>query len=89
MVVQFSQIIANLKNNITVFDEHLFDVCEDSSKCEKRLRLAWHSPLEQLGFIGKSHGHTPELLEAMVAELIPLFLVLKMLRRFAKYMVAR
>ena len=26
---------ANIKHSITVFNEHLFDVCEDSSKCEK------------------------------------------------------
>ena len=40
MVVQCSQIFANIKHSITVFNEHLFDVCEDSSKCEKRLCLA-------------------------------------------------
>ena len=37
MVVQYSQMFANIKQSITVFNEHLFDVCEDSSKCEKRL----------------------------------------------------
>ena len=31
---------ANIKHSITVFNDHLFDVCEDSSKCEKRLCLA-------------------------------------------------
>ena len=29
--------LANIKHSINVFNEHLFDVCEDSSKCEKRL----------------------------------------------------
>ena len=36
MVVQCSQMFAN---SLTVFNEHLFDVCEDISKCEKRLCL--------------------------------------------------
>ena len=40
MVVQCSQMFANIKHSITVFNDHLFDVCEDSSKCEKRLCLA-------------------------------------------------
>ena len=40
MVVQCSQMFANIKHCITVFNEHLFDVCEDSSKCEKRFCLA-------------------------------------------------
>ena len=40
MVVQCSQMFANITHSITVFNEHLFDVCEDSSKCEKRLCLA-------------------------------------------------
>ena len=35
MVVQRSQMFANTKHSITVFNEHLCDVCEDSSKCEK------------------------------------------------------
>ena len=34
MVVQCSQMFANNKHSITVFNEHLFDVCEDSSKRE-------------------------------------------------------
>ena len=33
MVVQCSQIFATIEHSITVFNEHLFDVCEDSSKC--------------------------------------------------------
>ena len=37
MIVKCSQMFANIKRSITVFNEHLFDVCEDSSKCEKRL----------------------------------------------------
>ena len=44
MVVQCSQMFANIKHRITVFSEHLFDVCEDSSKCEKRLYLAGGLP---------------------------------------------
>ena len=40
MVVQCSQMFANIKHSITVFNEHLLDVCEDSPKCEKRLCLA-------------------------------------------------
>ena len=40
MVVQCSQLFANIRYSITVFNKHLFDVCEDSSKCEKRLCLA-------------------------------------------------
>ena len=40
MVVQYSQMFANIKHSITVFNEHLFDGCEDSSKCEKHLCLA-------------------------------------------------
>ena len=40
MVVQCSQMFANIKHSITTFNENLFDVCEDSSKCEKRLCLA-------------------------------------------------
>ena len=40
MVVQCSQMFANIKHSITVFNEHLFNVCGDSSKCEKRLSLA-------------------------------------------------
>ena len=31
---------ANIKHSIIVFNDHLFDVCEDSSKCEKRLCMA-------------------------------------------------
>ena len=42
MVVQCSQMFANIKHSMTVFNEHLFYVCEDSSKSEKRLCLAWH-----------------------------------------------
>ena len=34
MVVQYSQMFANTIHSITVFNEHLLDVCEDSSKCE-------------------------------------------------------
>ena len=41
MVVQCSRMLANIKHNITVINEHLFDVYENSSKCEKRLCLAW------------------------------------------------
>ena len=33
MVVQCSQTFANIKHIITVFHEHVLDVCEDSSKC--------------------------------------------------------
>ena len=40
IVVQCSQMFANIKQSITVFHEHLLDVCEDNSKCEKRLCLA-------------------------------------------------
>ena len=40
MVVQCSQMFENIFHSITVFNEYLFDVCEDSSKCEKRLCLA-------------------------------------------------
>ena len=40
MVVHCSQMFANIKHSITVLNEHLFDVCGDSSKCEKRLCLA-------------------------------------------------
>ena len=40
MVVQCSQMFVNIKPSITVFNKHFFDVCEDSSKCEKRLCLA-------------------------------------------------
>ena len=40
MVVQCSQMFADIKHSITFFNEHLFDVCEDSSKCEKHLCLA-------------------------------------------------
>ena len=40
MVVLCSQMFANIKHGITVFTEHLLDVCEDSSKSEKRLCLA-------------------------------------------------
>ena len=49
MVVQCSQMFANIQHSITVFNEHLFDVCADSSKCEKRLcpagrrQIGWHS----------------------------------------------
>ena len=32
--------LQTLKQCITVFHEHLFDVCEDSSRCEKRMCLA-------------------------------------------------
>ena len=32
MVVQCSQMFANIKHSIIVFNEHYFDVCEDSSK---------------------------------------------------------
>ena len=39
MAVQHSQMFANIKHSITVFNEHLFDVCEDSFKCEKGLCL--------------------------------------------------
>ena len=35
---------ANIKHSVTVFNEHLFDVCEDSSKCEKRLCLTGTGP---------------------------------------------
>ena len=34
-----SQMFANIRLSKTVFSEHLFDVCEDSSECEKRLCL--------------------------------------------------
>ena len=40
MVVHCSQMFANIKHSITVLNEHLFDVCEDRSKYEKRLCLA-------------------------------------------------
>ena len=40
MVVQCSQMFANIKYSINVFNEYLLDVCGDSSKCEKRLCLA-------------------------------------------------
>ena len=40
MVVQCSHMFANIKHIIPVFNENLLDVCEDSSKCEKRLCLA-------------------------------------------------
>ena len=40
MVVQCSQMFVNIKHSITVFNEHLFDVCKGSSKCEKRFCLA-------------------------------------------------
>ena len=43
---------ANIKYNITVFNEHLFDVCEYSSKCEKRLCLA--GPLLELFYNSRS-----------------------------------
>ena len=39
MVVECLQMFANIKHSITVFNEHWFDVSEDSSKCEKRLCL--------------------------------------------------
>ena len=39
MVVQCSQMFANIEHSLTVFHEHLFDICEDSSKCEKHLCL--------------------------------------------------
>ena len=42
MDVQYSQMFANIKHSIIVFNEDLFDVCKDSSKCGKRLRLAGH-----------------------------------------------
>ena len=42
MVVQYSQMFANIKHSLTVFHEHLFDVCEDSYKCEKSLCMAGH-----------------------------------------------
>ena len=38
MVVQCSEMFANIKYNITVFNEHLFDVYEDGSTCEKCLQ---------------------------------------------------
>ena len=41
MVVQCAQMFANIKHSITVFNEHLFDVCEDSSKCEKMFVSGW------------------------------------------------
>ena len=41
MVVQFSQMLANIKHSISVFNEQFFDVYENSSNCEKRLCLAW------------------------------------------------
>ena len=44
MVVQCSQMFANIKHCITVINENLFDVCEDSSKCEKRLCLLCQIP---------------------------------------------
>ena len=44
MVVQCSLMFANIKPSITVFNKHFFDVCEDSSKCEKRLCLAGGYP---------------------------------------------
>ena len=40
MVVQCSQMLANIKHSITVFNDHLFDVCKDSFKVEKHLCLA-------------------------------------------------
>ena len=40
MVVECSKMFANIKHCITVFNEHLFDVFKDSSKCEKHLCLA-------------------------------------------------
>ena len=40
IIVQCSETFANIKPSLTVFYEHLFDVCEDSSKCEKCLCLA-------------------------------------------------
>ena len=43
MVVECSQMFANIKHGITVFNEHLFDVCENSSKCGKCLCLAGYS----------------------------------------------
>ena len=39
-----SQKFAIIKYIITVFHKHVFDVCEDSSKCEKRLVLAGEAP---------------------------------------------
>ena len=33
LVLQCSQTFANIKHSIYVFNEHLFDVCEDSYKC--------------------------------------------------------
>ena len=39
MVVQCSQMFAIIKHSIKVFNEHVVDVCEDSSKSEKRLCL--------------------------------------------------
>ena len=48
IVVQCSQMFANIKHSITVFNELLLDVCEDSSKCEKRLRLAGYFSYEHL-----------------------------------------
>ena len=35
---------ANIKHSIIVFNEHLIDVCEDSSRCEKPLCLAGRGP---------------------------------------------
>ena len=38
----FTNVCKHNTHSINVFNEHLFYVCEDSSKSEKRLCLAWH-----------------------------------------------
>ena len=41
---------ANINHSLTVLHEHLFDVCEDSSKSEKRLCLAGILPVCQIKY---------------------------------------
>ena len=40
IVVQCSQMFADIEHSITIFNEHFFDVCENISKFEKVLCLA-------------------------------------------------
>ena len=58
MVVQCSQMFANIKHSLTVFNEHLFHVCEDSSKCENV--CVW---------LGK-HSHRPKFVHMQITSRI-------------------
>ena len=59
MVVQCSQMFANIQHSITVFNEHLIDVCEDSSKCEKRFVSGW-AEIVEVGYLELTVLHLHE-----------------------------